>query len=184
MSGTGAASGEPILRSYNSFRGVDYTNYEVSLYRSPDAKNMWKNYKSLGKGIETRPDIETFMELTNTIYGLFFYTIAQVEHMIIHCGVSLYDYNMNTKEKKTLKATGMNPRRSQSFIYQNLFYIKDGINYLVYDGETISEVVGYIPTTTISRTPGKGGTDFEKVNTLSDYRKNSFCATLYILIWW
>ena len=174
MSGTGAASGEPILRSYNSFRGVDYTNYEVSLYRSPDAKNMWKNYKSLGKGIETRPDIETFMELTNTIYGLFFYTIAQVEHMIIHCGVSLYDYNMKTKETKTLKATGMNPRRSQSFIYQNLFYIKDGINYLVYDGATISEVVGYIPTTSISRTPGKGGSIYEKVNMLSNYRKNSF----------
>ena len=172
--GTGGAAGSLVLRNYNSFRGVDYTNYEVSLYRSPDAKNMWKNYKSLGKGIETRPDIETFMELTNTIYGLFFYTIAQVEHMIIHCGVSLYDYNMKTKEMKTLKATGMNPRRSQSFIYQNLFYIKDGINYLVYDGATISEVVGYIPTTTISRTPGKGGTVFEKVNMLSNYRKNSF----------
>ena len=172
--GTGGAAGSLVLRNYNSFRGVDYTNFEVSLYRSPDAKNMWKNYKALGKGIETRPDIETFMELKNTIYGLFFYTIAQVEHMIIHCGVSLYDYNMVTKEMKTLKTTGMNPRRSQSFIYQNLFYIKDGINYLVYDGVTLSEVVGYIPTTSISRTPGKGGSIFEKVNMLSNYRKNSF----------
>ena len=174
MSGTGAAAGEPVLRNYNAFRGVDYTNYEVSLYRSPDAKNMWKNYKSLGKGIETRPDIETYLELKNTIYGLFFYTIAQVEHMIIHCGVSLYDYNMKTKEMKTLKENGMNPRKSQSFIYQNLFYIKDGINYLVYDGATISEVVGYIPTTSISRTPGNGGAIYEKVNMLSNYRKNSF----------
>ena len=176
MNGTGASAGGLVLRNYNSFRGVDYTNFEVSLYRSPDAKNMWKNYKSLGKGIETRPDIELFMKLKNTIYGQFFYTIGQIEHMIIHCGVSLYDYNMVTKELKTLKATGMAARKSQSFIYQNLFYIKDGINYLVYDGSTISEVVGYIPTTTISRTPGKGGTDFEKVNTLSNYRKNSFCA--------
>lgn len=173
---TGGAAGSLVLRNYNSFRGLDYTNYEVSLYRSPDAKNMWKNYKALGKGIETRPDIETFLELGNTIHGLFFYTISQVEHMIIHCGVSLYDYNMNTKQIKTLKSTGMNPRRSQSFIYQNLFYIKDGINYLVYDGETISEVTGYIPTTTISRSPSGGGTVFDGVNMLSDYRKNSFCA--------
>lgn len=173
---TGIAAGSLVLRNYNSFRGVDYTNYEVSLYRSPDSKNMWKNYKALGKGIETRPDIETFLEMNNTIYGLFFYTISQIEHMIIHCGVSLYDYNMNTKEIKTLKATGMNPRRSQSFIYQNLFYIKDGINYLVYDGATISDVIGYIPTTTISRSPTGGGTVFEGVNMLSNYRKNSFCA--------
>lgn len=171
---TGGAAGNLVLRNYNSFRGVDYTNYELSLYRSPDAKNIWKNYKSLGKGIETRPDIETFLEMNNSIYGLFFYTINQVEHMIIHCGVSLFDYNMKTKEMKTLKATGMNPRRSQSFIYHNLFYIKDGINYLVYDGATISEVIGYIPTTSVSRTPGKGGSIFEKVNMLSNYRKNSF----------
>lgn len=181
--GTGGAAGSLILRNYNSFRGVDYTNYEVSLYRSPDAKNMWKNYKSLGKGIETRPDIVKFLELTNTIYGLFFYTINQVEHMIIHCGVSLYDYNMSTKELKTLKDIGMNPRRSKSFIYQNLFYIKDGINYLVYDGSTISTVQGYIPTTTISRNPSGGGSVYESVNMLSKYRKNSFCAdgesTLY-----
>lgn len=174
--GTGNSAGSLVLRNYNSFRGVDYTNYEVSLYRSPDAKNMWKNYKSLGKGIETRPDLEKFLDMNNTVFGLFFYTISQVEHMIIHCGVSLYDYNMVTKEMKTLKALGMNPRRSQSFIYQNLFYIKDGINYLVYDGETISEVIGYIPTTTISRTPSGGGTVFEGVNMLSKYRKNSFCA--------
>lgn len=176
VTGTGGAAGTLVLRNYNSFRGVDYTNYEVSLYRSPDAKNMWKNYKALGKGIETRPDIETFLELQNTIFGLFFYTINQVEHMIIHCGVSLYDYNTNTKEKKTLKSTGMNPRRSQSFIYQNLFYIKDGINYLVYDGQTIEEVVGYIPITTISRNPSGGGTVFDSVNMLSNYRKNSFCS--------
>lgn len=174
--GTGGAAGSLVLRNYNSFRGVDYTNYELSLYRSPDAKNMWKNYKSLGKGIETRPDIESFLEMDNSIYGLFFYTINQIEHMIIHCGVSLFDYNMNTKETKTLKATGMNPRRSQSFIYQNLFYIKDGINYLVYDGASISEVTGYIPTTTISRSPSGGGTVYDGVNMLSNYRKNSFCA--------
>ena len=172
--GTGGAAGSLVLRNYNSFRGVDYTNFEVSLYRSPDAKNMWKNYKALGKVVETRPDIETFLELENTVYGLFFYTIAQVEHMIIHCGVSLYDFNMKTKELKVLKAIGMNPRKSQSFIYQNLFYIKDGINYLVYDGATLKEVVGYIPTTSISRTPGKGGSVYEKVNMLSNYRKNSF----------
>ena len=58
-------------------------------------------------------------------------------------------------------------------IQENLFYIKDGINYLVYDGETLSEVTGYIPTTTISRIPSGGGSVFESVNMLSKYRKNS-----------
>lgn len=169
-------SGDLITRLYSNFRGVDFSGDDVALYRSPDSINMWKNYRNLGKSIESRPGIELFKQLTNTIYGLFFYTINTIEHMIIHCGVSLFDLNMNTKEIKTIKATGMNPRKSESFIYNNIFYIKDGINYLEYDGETCKEVEGYIPTTTIGRAPSGGGTLYEDVNLLTSYRKNSFCA--------
>lgn len=169
-------SGDLITRVYSNFRGVDFSGDDVALYRSPDSINMWKNYRNLGKSIESRPDIELFKQLTNTIYGLFFYTINTIEHMIIHCGVSLFDFNMNTKEIKTIKATGMNPRRSESFIYNNIFYIKDGINYLEYDGETCKEVEGYIPITTIGRAPAGGGTLYEDINLLTSYRKNSFCA--------
>lgn len=70
----------------------------------------------------------------------------------------------------------MNPQKSQSFIYNNIFYIKDGINYLKYDGENCVDVVGYIPTTTIGRKPNGGGTLYEDINMLSPYRKNTFLA--------
>lgn len=169
-------SGDLITRIYNNFRGVDFTDKNVVLQRSPDALNMWKNYRKLGKSIQTRPAMELFKQMDNSVYGLFFYTISTVEHMIIHCGVSLYDYNMSTEEIKTIKSKGMNPRRSESFIFNNIFYIKDGINYLEYDGETCKEVEGYIPTTTNSRAPLGGGTMLEDYNMLTGYRKNSFCA--------
>lgn len=169
-------SGDLITRIYNNFRGVDFTDKNVVLQRSPDALNMWKNYRKLGKSIQTRPAMELFKQMDNSVYGLFFYTINTVEHMIIHCGVSLYDYNMSTEEIKTVKSKGMNPRRSESFIFNNIFYIKDGINYLEYDGETCKEVEGYIPTTTNSRAPLGGGTMLEDYNMLTGYRKNSFCA--------
>ena len=94
--------------------------------------------------------------------------------MIVHCGTQLLD--IVNGETKVLKEEGMNPRRSFSFIYNNIFYIKDGINYLEYDGETIQEVVGYIPTTSISRKPEGGGATFEDVNLLTSFRKNSFVA--------
>jgi len=169
-------SGDLITRIYNNFRGVDFTDKNVVLQRSPDALNMWKNYRKLGKSIQTRPAMELFKQMDNSVYGLFFYTINTVEHMIIHCGVSLYDYNMSTEEIKTIKSKSMNPRRSESFIFNNIFYIKDGINYLEYDGETCKEVEGYIPTTTNSRAPLGGGTMLEDYNMLTGYRKNSFCA--------
>lgn len=178
-------SGDLITRNYSNFRGVDFSNTEVALYRSPDAINMWKDYKKMGTSIETRPDIVLFKELKNTIYGLFFYTINQVDHMIIHCGVSLYDYNMKTEKLKTIKEKGMNVRKSQSFIYRNILYIKDGLNYLQYDGETCKEVIGYIPVTTIGKAPSGGGTTNQEVNLLTGVRENSFCAdgesTEYVL---
>lgn len=178
-------SGDLITRNYSNFRGVDFSNTEVALYRSPDAINMWKDYKKMGTSIETRPDIVLFKELKNTVYGLFFYTINQVDHMIIHCGVSLYDYNMKTKELKIIKEKGMNIRKSQSFIYRNILYIKDGLNYLQYDGETCKEVIGYIPITTIGKAPSGGGTTNQEVNLLTGVRENSFCAdgesTEYVL---
>jgi len=47
---------------------------------------------------------------------------------------------------------------------------------LQYDGTEIKEVVGYVPTTSIARKPAGGGTIYEDVNLLSDYRINTFLA--------
>lgn len=167
-------SGTLISRIYGDFAGVDFTNNNVALNRSPDSLNMWKNYKNtIGKHIETRPDIEKILTTTETVFGIFFYEIRNENHMIVHAGTKLYDcYNGN----QTQIFIGMNPRKSQSFIYANIFYIKDGLNYLEYDGEICKEVEGYIPTTTISKSPIGEGTTYEDVNLLTPKRKNSFLA--------
>ena len=175
--------GTLITRNYTEFRGVDFSNREVSLTRSPDSLNMWKDYKnSLGKCIETRPDIELLSTFDNTIFGLFFYKVGNTEMQIVHSGTKLYKI---VGETLTELFTGMNPKKSQSFIFNNMFYIKDGINYLKYDGQTIGAVEGYIPTTSIARKPAGGGTIYEDVNLLSAWRKNTFVgdgeSTVYYL---
>lgn len=165
-------SGKIVKRNYASFRGVDFSNRkdEVNLYRSPDALNMWKNYKNnSGKSIETRPDVELLAEYSNTIFGLFFYEYNNTTHKIVHSGTNLYD-------ESTLIYSNMAQHESKSFVYGKLLYIKDGTNYLVYDGETCNEVEGFVPTTSISRTPAGGGTMYQDVNYLSPYRINSFCS--------
>lgn len=168
-------SGSLIPRVYSQFRGVDFSNKDVSLVRSPDSLNMWKDYKNdLGKSVETRPDIELVDTYDNTIFGLFFYKIGSREMQLVHCGTQLI--KVENGEKVVLKENGLNPMKSNAFVYNNIWYFKDGLNYLQYDGQTLQEVVGYVPTTTISRTPKGGGTLNEDVNMLSDYRINSFCA--------
>ena len=168
------AAGDLITRNYAEFRGVDFSNKEVSLVRSPDSLNMWKDYKNnLGKCIETRPDIELVETYDNSVFGQFFYKVGNTEMKIVHSGTKLYRVDKNGR---TELFTGMKPAISNAFVYNNILYIKDGINYLKYDGETIGQVVGFIPTTSIARKPNGGGTTYQDVNMLSPYRKNTFLA--------
>lgn len=167
-------AGNLITRFYSDFAGVDFTNNNVALNRSPDSLNMWKNYKnSVGKHIETRPDVEKILTFANNVFGIFFYEINNNTHIIVHSGTKLYDvYN----GVQTEIFSGMNPRRSESFIFANIFYIKDGLNYLEYNGTTCKAVEPYIPTTTISKAPSGEGSTYEDVNLLTNKRKNSFVA--------
>ena len=160
----GVPSGNLVTRKVDTFAGVDFSNSDTNLSRSPDSLNMWKNYKNNSAGIETRPDMELVYEYNNTIFGLFFYEVGNTIHRIVHAGTKLYDNN-------TEIFTGMNVSKSQSFIFNNILYIKDGINYLEYDGETIKEVEGTIPTTSIGDASGAGST-YQDVNLLTGLRKN------------
>lgn len=166
---TGLSSGSLRIQKYNNFRGVDFTDSNVAETRSPDALNMWKDYKSLGKKVETRPGIVLAKELINTIYGLFFYTINNVDHWIIHAGTSLFDYNPNTDTTTTIKSTGMNPSKSVGFVYNNIFFIKDGLNYLEYNGTTVSDVVGTIPNIAIHNMNSGSTKQIQEANLLTDY---------------
>ena len=156
-----------VERIYSNFRGVDFRGEEINLSRSPDSLNVWKDYKET-ESIRTRPSLNSYRG-TNHVYGIFWYKGA----MMLHAGAKLSEI---TASGETELFTNMAQSPSQAFVYDDVFYIKDGKNYLQYDGTTIKEVVGYIPTTTIARKPHGGGTKYEEVNMMSDYRKNSFLA--------
>lgn len=164
--------GDLVTREYASFRGVDFRGEEVNLVRSPDSLNVWKDYKETDS-IRTRPDMEMSNQFDTPVWGIFFYEVGNTEMQLVHSGTSLYKI---VNGVKTLLYEGLNPRKSESFIYNNIWYFKDGINYLQYDGDTICEVEGYIPTTSIGRKPSGGGTHYEDVNMLTGYRKNTFLA--------
>ena len=179
-SGSGAYAGSLKMREYTDFLGVDFSDRqdEISVRRSPDMLNMWKNYKNLGKGIETRPDIDLYKEISGKKYGMIFYKVNDIKHLIYHVDNKLY-------KDDTVIDLNMNQQKSSFFIYKGILYIIDGNRYLQYDGTTLQEVEGYIPTTTISKKPAGSGTTYEDVNLLTGLRKNSFSAdgtsTVYVL---
>lgn len=174
MYSTGLSAGSLKLQVYNNFRGVDFTDENVSESRSPDSLNMWKNYKTLGKKIETRPGLQLQLTLCNTIFGLFFYTVNNIEHWIIHEGVRLLDYNPITKTTSILKSTGMNLSKSVGFSFNNIFFIIDGINYLEYDGSTLKDVVGTIPNIAIHNLISGETKMIQEANLLNDYATEEY----------
>ena len=166
------ANAKLVPRVYSNFRGVDFRGEEINLVRSPDSLNVWKDYKET-ESIRTRPEMELLEAFDNTIYGIFFYKVGNTDITLVHTGTTLCKL---ANGAKTVLYTGLNPRPSSSFIYNNIWYFKDGINYLQYDGKEIGEVVGYAPTTTIGRKPSGGGTKYEDVNMLTGVRVNTFLA--------
>jgi hypothetical protein len=161
-------AGELVSRIYSNFRGVDFRGDEINLMRSPDSLNMWKDYKKT-ESIRTRPGLELKHSFGSTVHGVFFFNNL----MLVHSGTELYKVVNGTK---TLLYSGLKDGKSDSFVYENVWYFKDGAHYLRYDGETMKEVEGYVPTTTIGRKPAGGGTKYEDVNMLTGMRKNSFLA--------
>lgn len=162
-------AGDIVSRFYSGFRGVDFRGDETHLTRSPDSVNVWKDYKETDC-IRTRPGMALRVEFPATVYGVFFFNNT----MLVHSGENLY--TVSSGGKKTIIYSDLNETVSDSFIYNNVWYFKDGKHYLQYDGTTIKEVVGYVPTTSIARKPSGGGTIYEDVNYLTGMRKNSFLA--------
>ena len=177
------ASGDLISRIYRGFRGVDFRGEEINLVRSPNCLNVWKDYKET-ESIRTRPEMELLHSFNETVYGIFFYN----DMMIVHSGKVLYKIANGVKTElyrgRTLNIVEndvdkeyfieLNPAPSSAFVYNNIWYFKDGKNFVQYDGTTIGEVEGYMPTTSIARKPEGGGTILEDVNLLSEWRINTF----------
>lgn len=173
-----------VTRIYGNFRGVDFRGDEINLVRSPNCLNVWKDYKET-ESIRTRPEMELLHSFNEKVYGIFFYN----DMMIVHSGKVLYKIANGVKtelyrgrtftivendvEKEYL--IELNAAPSNAFIYNNIWYFKDGKNFVQYDGTTIGEVEGYMPTTSIARNPnGGGGEKGQDVNLLSEWRINTF----------
>lgn len=161
-------TGSKVSRVYGGFRGVDFRGEDISLYRSPNSLNVWKDSREVDS-IRTRPEMELHTAFTEPVYGVFYYN----DNLLVHSGTKLYKV---VDGAKTVLFSGLNAAQSDSFTFENVWYFKDGKHYLQYDGTTVKDVEGYVPTTSIGRKPSGGGTIYEDVNMLTGRRINTFLA--------
>lgn len=175
-----------MTKNYSGFKGVDFTQGNVSAYRSPDAKNMWKDYKD-DDCIQTRPGMKLLNTFDGEVFGLFFYSINDNIRVLVHIGTKLLEWlnYPNTPAETKVLWTNLNPKESRAFIFDNIFFFMDGLNYIEYDGDQVKEVVGTIPITSYYKNPDGSTTIdsttdtdlvYQPVNVLTPLRKNMFIA--------
>lgn len=171
------------VRRYASLAGVDFSNNPsmVALNRSPDAKNVYKNYRdTMGQAIETRPGISCLGNVGEKIYGLHILGTK----CLIHYGTTLSWWETfpneiaDESDLTVLNAElPMNETDSVSFVFGGRLYIMDGTHYYVYNGTNLADVCDdvFIPTTRIGADPDGGNAmTYQGVNLLGPKRKNSF----------
>ena len=172
--------GDSMTRVYSNFKGIDLLNPAplVDKSRSPDCLNVWKSYDTTESNIiESRPGYELIKKFEaqdedNKINGIYLFDSS---YLIVHSGANLYKSSLDGETVSTL-STSMNNAESQMYMFGDDLYINDGVNYLKYNGTTLSDVSSsaYVPTTTIGRAPAGGGTTYEDVNLLTPQRINGF----------
>jgi hypothetical protein len=171
------AAKKTYSKSYANLRGIDLANIPsmVAPERSPDCLNVYKDYHStIGQAIETRPGFLKVLEAADTINGIHRFG----SEVLLHYGSNLKKWTgfPSTSTLANLSGTfTISDNPSISFPFEGKLYIMDGTHFLVYNGTTVADVTGYIPTTRISADPdGGNGEALEGVNLLSSYRKNTF----------
>lgn len=163
------------------FKGVDLNNAasNVENYRSPEAPNMIRD--EVGKvrkrmGWQTVETLEVSEGVSGRINGRF--VLKGTE--LIHVGMAL---KKRTEAEDGTAAwedlyTDMEDRRSVGLIFNGKLYLLDGKHYLVFDGESVSQVAenATVPTIIISRRPAGGGTTYEPLNLCSRAWTESFLS--------
>ena len=164
---------------YDGFRGVDFSTDALKIDRSraADSLNMISDN---GGNPEKRLGWRVVHQLSGEIYAMHPVVLSGQQHVIIHAGTSLYDWNVQSDTEPTVLLDEINGARSSAFAMNGILYILTGKEYIsvasAEDGEIICSNVldnAYIPTTSISRTADGGGVSLEPVNLLQQKRINT-----------
>lgn len=168
---------EPPLLQFEPFKGLNtsVTPTQINQSQSPDMLNM---KIGLDGALEKRTGFERVFPTSlgaGAINGLYEYRKVDgtVLFLLAH-GTKLYTQSGNLQPVEIYN--GVANDRVDFFVMNNKCYIMDGVNYLVYDGATVSPVTPYVPTLSVSKLPAGGGTANEDFNLLGAGFKDSFSA--------
>lgn len=121
--------------------------------------------------LKKRPGMKAIQEFTGRDYTNMWHGFVQGEEITVVSfdhGLLVYENGLD----KAAVAFGFNANVTGFIGFENkLYMLCDDDVYRVYDGETVSEVVGYVPVVVINSKPAGGGTELQGINRLSKKRR-------------
>jgi len=160
------------IKRLNSFLGlnVSVTNTQIKDSESPDMLNMTLDDRG---ALNKRFGYKRVVSIgAGKINGLFVYQKSTGDIYLVAHGTKLYSWT--TAGVFTEIYDGLANVDIHGFYHNDKFYLLDGVKYRVYDGASVTEVVGYVPTVNIGVPPAGGGTVYEQLNLLSPGFKTRF----------
>lgn len=182
-----AGTGDLISRIYGNFRGVDFRGEEVNLSRSPDAVNMWKDYRET-ESVRTRPALDAWLQIKepNPIFhSMYIHRVTEngagiAARLYVHCNKHIWCIDLDRYgefiKSECLDTEVSDEDNSHFFTFGDKVYFICGSSYYWHSMEKpdLQKVEPYVPTTTIGKKPAGGGTLHEDVNMLTRKRINTF----------
>ena len=171
-----ADTGDKVIRVYSDFRGIDLRGEECALNRSPDALNVWRDYKELS-GIKTRPALKHICRSGRAVKDMKWHG----NRLYYYSSKGAYHY-VEFKDDGSLDHVGddLDPLGEHGLLFSfngSLYGLgSNGFLRIAGDGENTY----FVPTTSVGALPnGAGRKVHQDVNLLTPWRKNTFCGDYY-----
>ncbi len=144
---------------------------QLELGESPKMLNfrITENYK-----LQSREGYQQLFESLgeHPIRGMWYGKIKDAYHFLFACNGKIYEHDLAAKTNTEIGSLTDAP--TTFFTFADKLYILNGHEYKVWDGTTLADVVGYVPTVAISTPPEGGGTPYEQINLLTPKKKQLF----------
>lgn len=166
-----ADTGDKVIRVYSDFRGIDLRGEECALNRSPDALNVWRDYRELS-GIKTRPALKHICSTGRSVRDmkwhndrLYYYSAEGAYHY-----VELNPDGSHDHSGGDLQSFG---NHGVLFEFNGSVYGLGSQDFIRIAGD--GEDTYLVPTTSVGSLPdGTGRQTHQDVNMLTPLRINTF----------
>lgn len=158
--------------STRAFGGLDENRtFSDDLSFSPYMRNF---RVTENRTLQKRYGLTTFVPAGATVTGMWSGFLGGTRLFLYSAGAKLYAVDLETGLPVLLGDVGEG--KNVMFEFGRNIYIKNQNKYSRFDGETLSEVAGYVPLVAIGCDPSGAGEPFEDVNMLSSLRRVQYSA--------